>query len=105
MRVEIELTPSAISFSSVGGTGPYPYLVAVGSLRMAARAGDPASSVASETPSIVVSIANAENRAARILSVPLRARAVVYDDAEAEFFAGTISQVAFGRALDLTIES
>jgi hypothetical protein len=100
MRVDIALEPSTVSITERGGQ--FPLLVAVGSLHIAARSGDPATG--QESDSIVVSINNAGKRASRILGEPLRKRAWVYDDEGVEFCSGIIAQVGVGNTLDLTIE-
>jgi len=105
MRLVLALSPSAIEFTRRGGSGPYPLLLSVGTLRLAARAGQVSGIGATESTSLTVSLDNAGRRAATLLGRPLRVGAEVYDDADELLFAGIVSTVEYGRTLDLTLEA
>lgn len=105
MRLVLALNGGAIEITSPRTPGPYQWLLDVGTLRTAARAGDQTGIGVGESPSVVVSIDNTKRKAAAKIGRPLRERATVYDDDGAEFFAGTVSVVALGRVITLTLEA
>jgi len=106
MRLDIVLAGGVLSFGgAVDPVAAYPWLEEVGALRMAAVAGQPAGSNSGESPSLEVVLRNDKQRAAGILGEAMRARATVYDDAGGVFFDGTVSAVALGRTLVLTVEA
>jgi hypothetical protein len=103
VRLSIELDSATISFHSAGADEPYPWLIEVGALREAARAGNGQST---ETANTTCAIDNAQNKAGRILEAAERRRATLYDDAGRVHFDGIIQSIAPGlRELVLTIEA
>jgi hypothetical protein len=102
MQLTIDLGSALVTFDATGSTGAFPWLTSVGGLRMVARAGRAG---ASETAVIACTLDNAGQQAARILDVPLRRRASIYDDEGALFFRGTVQRMRVGRTVELTIES
>lgn len=105
MRLVLELVPGAIEFTRRGDSGPYPLLLSVGTLRLAARAGQVSGIGATESTSLTVSLDNAGRRAATLLGRPLRVAAEVFDDADELLFSGIVSAIEYGRTLDLTLEA
>ena len=105
MRVVLSLPPSEIEFTEALSGGKFPYLLDVSALRIAARAGYISGLGVGESPSLTFTLDNAGNRAADIVGHPLRARCAVYDDADAEYFSGAVSAVAYGRILEVTVEA
>lgn len=105
MRLVLDLGTAQIEFTSHGSSGAYPWLLWVGALRIAARAGTPKGLTVGETPNLEVALSNVGKRAARIVDVPLRRRATLYDDDGALYFDGTVAQVRVGTELVLTIEA
>ena len=104
MRLVLVLPPSEISFTPTNDDGPYPFLLEVGTLRVAARAGRESGIGVGESPSIDVQLDNAGNHVASIIGSPLRVRATVYDG-DTVFFTGIVANVRHGRTIQLTIES
>lgn len=104
MRLVLALNPSAIEFTPQTDAGPHPYLIAVGTLRIAARAGQNSGFGVGESPGLEVLLDNNERQTTRIIGVPLRVGATVYDG-DVPFFAGVISKIRFGRTIALKIES
>lgn len=104
MRLVLSLEPSEVEFGTINSGGAYPYLLTVGTLRLAARAGQPFGLASTESTSLTVTLDNRGRRAAAIIGRPLRVAAAVYDGAEL-FFAGVISALEYGRVLTLEIEA
>lgn len=104
MRLVLQLDPSALEFTEPNAGGAYPYLLTVGSLRMAARAGTPTGITATESSSLSVTLDNRQRKVAAIVGRPLRAAASVYDGDDL-FFEGTISSVEYGDVLTLEIDA
>lgn len=104
MRVTLALDPSDITFTTIAEEGPHPHLLAVGTLRMAARAGYASGLGVGESPGIEVLLDNNDRQVSRIIGTPLRVRATIHDGG-VEFFAGIISRVRFGRTILLKLES
>ena len=104
MRCVLTLAGVAIEFTEALAGGDFPYLLEVGALRLAARAGYLSGLGVGESPSLAVTLNNAGNRAADIIGAPLRARASVYDGADA-FWSGVVSAITYGRTLELIIEA
>lgn len=103
MRLAVELGAASLEFGAIGSpTAPRPWVRSVGTLRVAARAGGTG---ATESSSLTVVLDNSAGQAARLLDVPLRRIATVYDDDGATFFRGTIQRVRVGQSLELTLES
>jgi hypothetical protein len=102
MKLRLAIGAAEVEFTEAGG--PYPLIVAVGSLHMTARSGDPSDTASDETPSVVVSLNNDGNIAAGIVDVPLRALGAIDNDDGSEYFSGIVSQVDFGRTVDITLE-
>ena len=102
MRLSLELAGGTVEFTQVDD-GPYPYLTSVGTLRIAARAGTLAGLGVGESPSVAVALDNTERQVAAIIGNPLRGIATItYDDGE-PFFAGAVSNITFGRSIDLVV--
>lgn len=104
MRLVLALDPSAVEITEPLAGGMFPYLLAVGSLRISARAGYLSGIGVGESPSLTVQIDNSGNRAAAIVGQPLRARADVFDGAVG-VFSGYVSGIVYGRTIELTIEA
>jgi len=102
MRLAVELGSTTVEFAAAGSSAALPWLTDVGALRVVARAGRTGRS---ETSTLAVTIDNAGQQAARLLDIPLRRVATVYDDADEVFFAGTIQRMSVGRTVELTIDS
>lgn len=105
MRLVLDLGANDITFAEVGSGGAFPYLLEVGDLRIAARAGYLAGLGSGESPSLAVALDNTGNRAAEIIGQPLRAAATVYDDDGSVYWSGIVSEAAYGRTIDLTIDA
>lgn len=103
MRLVLALDPSAVEFCEPTAGGPYPYLLTVGELRIAARAGQAIGLAATESSSVPVTLDNCARRAATIVGRPLRVNAKIYDDADALFFEGIVAAIEYGRVLTLEI--
>lgn len=105
MRLTVELDSATIEFAEQTSSGPYPWLVKVGSLRIAARAGQNAGFGSGESQSLEVTVDNARRQAAAVLGVPLRRAATVFADDDSVFFEGTIAQIEFGQVMRMTVEA
>lgn len=103
MRLVLDIAGAPIEFTSLTDDGPYPYLISVGTLQIAARAGRLAGLGVGESPSLDVLLANNERQTAPLIGLPLRARATVYDDDGAVFFAGAVENILFGRTITLKL--
>lgn len=103
MRLVVALDAGDVAFDAPGSSGPWPWLLGVGTLRIAARAGNASGFGVGETSSLTATLDNAGKQAADVVGVPLRRVATVYDDAGDVFFAGTVESVRVGRVLALTI--
>lgn len=103
MRLVLALDPSAVEFCGPTAGGPYPYLLMVGELRTAARAGQAIGIASTEAPSVTVTLDNCARRAATIIRRPLRVFAEIYDDADELFFEGIVASIEYGRVLTLEI--
>ncbi len=102
MRATINLGGTEVEFTrKTDAEGPYPYLISVGTLRVAARAGRQAGFGVGESPSLDVLLDNGERQSAAL--VALRAPVTVYDDADEVFFAGVVSRIGYGRIIVLTL--
>ncbi len=104
MRLVLTIGASVFSFTPIGDNGPYPFLSAVGSITVAARAGATSGFGATDTPSASASLLNKRKRVALLIGNPLRAKAQLYDGA-ALVFSGTVSAIDYGLNIDLTLES
>ena len=105
MRLVVQLGGGQVEFSEPRSSGVFPYLLEVGELRIAARAGYISGLGAGESPSLTVTLDNAANRAAGIIGQPLRAQATVYDDDASVYWAGIVSAVSYGRTIALTVDA
>lgn len=103
-RVVLSLDPSEVAFTILGKDGPYALLLSISPIRQAARAGRQNGIGISESTSCVVQFDNTSRRASRIIGRALRVHAKVYDG-ETLFFAGTVSEIAYGTTIDVTIEA
>lgn len=105
MRVVLTLGTALVEFTPINSTGPYPFLVSIGNIRITARAGATSGFGTTETPTATVRLQNASRRVADLIGNPLRVRADVYDDSNALAFVGFVSTVSYGLMIDLTLES
>lgn len=105
MRLVLTLTPSAIEFTQPRSNGRYPLLTNVASMRLSARAGHLTGITVGEASSLIVELDNRKHRAANLIGQPLRARAIVYDDADIEFYAGYVYALTYGKTIGLTISA
>lgn len=103
MRLVLALDSGSVEFTGPRSSGPFPWLLSVGTLRLTARAGTASGLGVGETSSLAVAIDNAGKQAAEVVGVPLRRVATVYDDADDVLFAGSVESVKVGRSLVLTI--
>jgi hypothetical protein len=85
MMLDIEVPPSTISFTEPKHGGPYPLIVAVGTLTI--RMSDGRTPI--ESPNVVVSLDNTGKIAADVLGHPLRATATLYNDDGSQFFSAS----------------
>lgn len=103
MRLTIALASASLTFHEPGADEAFPWLIDVGALREAARAGN---GRGTEAPNTTVALDNAQNKAGRILVAAERRRATLYDAAGRVHFEGIIQSIAPGlRELVLTIEA
>jgi hypothetical protein len=105
MRLVLHLDPSAIEFGETNAGGPYPYLIDVGELRLAARAGEAVGIAGTESASVTVRLDNRGRRAATIIGRPLRVAADIYDDDNNLFASGTVSEITYGDEITLEVAS
>jgi hypothetical protein len=103
-RLVLFLDASEIPFTKVGESGPYAMLLSIGTLRLAARAGNVSGIGVTESTSVTVQLDNTGRRVSRIIGRPLRARAEIYDG-EDLFFVGTVSAIRYGQTVDITLEA
>lgn len=103
MRLVVDTSSGSLEFEGRRSSAAFPWIVSVGALRVAARAGDAGGFGEQESSSLEVVLDNAAKQAATELGDALRLHATVYDDDGAEYFAGTIESVEVGRLLTLTI--
>jgi hypothetical protein len=103
-RIVLSLDPSDVAFTKVGDSGPFPLLLAIGTLRIAARAGHISGIGTTESTSVTVSLDNTAGRAAEILGRPLRVQARIYDGPDL-FFTGTVASIQYGQTIDLLIQA
>lgn len=103
MRLVLALDSGDVSFEGPGSPAAFPWLLGVGTLRIAARAGNASGFGVGETSSLTATLDNAGKQAAGVVGVPLRRVATVYDDDGEQFFSGTVESVRVGRVLALTI--
>jgi hypothetical protein len=104
MRLVLTIAAVDLSFTPLGDVGPYPMLIEVASLRIAAKAGAAAGLGTSEPPDASVTLENSGKRASAIIGVPLRAPAKLYDG-DVLAFEGIVSAIKFSRIIELTIQS
>lgn len=97
---------------TVGGTdlefvadGEYPWLVKVGTLLLAARAGHLEGVGVGESANMTFELDNIDRQAAALLGRPVRAPAAIYDDAGDVFFSGLVQSISYGAVLTGTIEA
>ncbi len=105
MRLVLDLDGVELGFDRQGSTGPYPWLVSVGVLRLSARAGTVSGLGRNQTPDLTVVLDNQAKQAVSLVGYPLRRRAWVLDSEGELFFAGTVARVGAGRNLRLTLEA
>ena len=105
MRLLISQYGVDMEFVEPRTAGAYPWLTKVGHLLLAARAGHLESVGIAESANMSFDIDNANRQASTLLGRPIRARAVIYDDAGDEFFSGLVQQIIYGNTLSGTIEA
>jgi len=105
MRLVLDLGGNEIEFTEPLSGSLFPYLLEVGELRIAARAGYISGLGVGESPSLAVTLDNAGNQAADIIGSPLRARATVYDDDGSTYWSGVIAAASYGRVIGLTVDA
>lgn len=105
MYFELDLVPSTLTFTEPLDGGPFPYLIDVGALRQQVRAGFLEGIGVAETPSLSVTLSNDGNRVAGIVRQPFRTRGRVFDDAGALYFAGYVTDVVYGRTVELILDA
>lgn len=103
MQAVFNLGGTSVEFTQKTDEGPYPYLLLVGVLRMAARAGQTSGLGVGESPSLDIQLENSERQSAPIIGNPLRVPVAVQHDDGSTFFSGVISRVEYGRIITLTI--
>lgn len=103
-RLVLTLGSSDLIFTKTTDEGPYPLLLMIGTLRLAARAGRVSGIGSTESTSLTVQLDNTKRRVSTIIGRPLRARAVVYDGPNL-FFAGTVASITYGQTIDMAIEA
>jgi hypothetical protein len=105
MRLVVDLGGNEIEFTEPLSGGAFPYLLEVGTLRIAARAGYISGLGVGESPSLAVTLNNAGDRAADIIGAPLRSVATIYDDDGSVYWSGIVSAASYGRTLGITIDA
>lgn len=91
-------------FTERGSGGPYPWLVKVGTLLLAARAGHLEGVGVGEAANVVVELDNRGKQAAAVIGHRLRTSASLYGDDEELLLAGVVQAIEYGQPLKLTIE-
>ena len=104
MQLVLHLSPNSITITSVAGTGAYPLLEGIGTMRLAVRAGTPVGLGVGETGSVAVYLENSRKQASRILGRPLRVRAELLEDDGSPIFEGRISSCTLGQLMALEVE-
>lgn len=105
MRLVLWLGGTPIEFTEPLSGGLFPYLSKVGTLRLEARGGYRDGLGVGESPSVLVSLANNDNRAANIIGQPLRARGDVYNGDDSLYWSGLVSRIAYGNEIDIEIQA
>jgi len=105
MKLVVSVDGVDLEFVAPGASGRYPWLVKVGALLLAARAGHLEGLGQGESANMTFELDNIGRQAADLLGRPVRAPAVLYDDAGDEFFSGLIQQVSYGAILSGMIEA
>lgn len=105
MRLAVTAGGVDLTFTEPQASGAYPWLVKVGPLLLAARAGHLSGVGIGESANMTVELDNTSRQAATLLGFCPRAPAVVYDDAGDEFFSGLVQRLDFGALLALTLEA
>lgn len=98
MRVEMDIDGITVEFCEKNAGGQNPYLIAVGELRTAARAGPAVGIVGTESASVPITFANCP-QSAKLIDQPLRCASRAYDDADALFFEGFVSSIEYAAAI------
>lgn len=105
MRLVVTARGVDLTFTEPRAGGAYPWLVKVGPLLLAARAGHLSGAGVGEAANMTVDFDNVSRQAATLLGFCPRAPAVAYDDAGDEFFSGLVQRMGFGAVLTLTLEA
>lgn len=105
MRLVLAIPPGSLEFTEPNTGGAYPLLASVGTLRVAARAGDAIGIAASASSNISVTLNNAGHKAALLIGAPLRVGATVFEDNGDVFFDGIVAVVEYGGTIVLEIDA
>lgn len=95
MRLVLGISSGSLEFTEPNSGGAYDLLLSVGTMRVAARAGDAIGLAANESSSIAVTLNNAGRRAAKLVGAPLRVRGQLYDKNNDLFFDGVVAMIDY----------
>ena len=104
-RLVLTIGTSVFTFTPLSDEGPYPFLVGVNGIHVAARAGAQSGFGATDIPNASVTLRNKDRRVASMIGDPLRAKADLYDKNDNLAFSGTVSNVDYGLDMELILES
>lgn len=96
---------TSLEFVEPGVDGPYPWLVKVDTLLLAARAGHLEGVGVGETANMRVELDNSDRQASALIGHAPRMRAWVYDDDDELYFAGLIQRIDYAHPLVLNLEA
>ena len=105
MRLVITVGGVDVEFTQPGASGEYPWLVKVGTLLLAVRAGHLDGVGVGESANCTFELDNINRQAADLLGYCPRAPAVIYDAAGDVWFRGLLQQMTFGTRLTGAIEA
>lgn len=103
-RLVLALDPSDVTFTEQGADGPFPHLVAIGTLRIAVRAGTVSGIGSTESTSASATLDDIDGKVSSIIGRPVRVRADLYDH-EDLFFSGLVTDISYGETISLTIQA
>lgn len=105
MLARFHLGQAVIEIGEELSGAAYPYLKAIGALRMQARAGYITGLGVGETPSLTLTLNNCGNRVADILRQPLRKRCDVVNADGSFYWQGIVSGLAYDRDVTVTVSA
>lgn len=106
MRIEVDIAGATLRIAEItDADDEYNYLISVGTLRMAARAGHLSGLGVGESPSLDLLLQNNKRQTITLLGTPLRAPVRCYNKDESLFFEGIVSKVTLGKTVTLLVES